>query len=136
MPQSLDKKFEGQELPMLKEINEKFGGNVHATTTMEHYGVKCDIAWGRWVARNLKRFDFKFVERQRCSIAENLMAPDVQLELECKGMSLLLRAEAKIKARIERQKKRIEEASHRYYLSQLAWGVEGDCESYDLRINI
>ena len=134
MPQSFRKKYEKRELEILNYINEECGGNKYGFKVMEHFEAKDDIAWRKEIDYIAQKFDFRFCERERCSIAEAFRPPDVQLEIEYAGMPFLIRAEARLRAKIARKEKRIEELKRQVLLGEMAWGVEGDYEPSDLRI--
>jgi len=119
---------------MLHEINEKFGGKPYAYTTMEHYRVKCDFAWRRWVEKNVKRFNFKFLETDRSSIAEHLMAPDVRLAQKFVRKLSLLKLQARLRAEDKRLDEEIEMLKRKILLGEMAWNIEGDYDPTELKL--
>lgn len=132
--QSLDKKYEGQELAMLNTINEKFEGRPYSNATMEFFGAKDYIAWKKWVDKNQKRFTFKFLETDRSPIAEHFMAPDVRLLQKYTRKVSLLKLQARLRAENERLDKEIAMLERKILLGEMAWNVEGDYDPSELKL--
>lgn len=132
--QSFSKKYEGREQEILNYINEECGGDKYGSKVMEHFKAKDYIAWRNYVDKIAQKFGFKFLERQHCSIAEHLKAPDIRLSQKYSRKVSVLKLKARLEAEDKRLDKEIEELRRQILLGEMAWNVEGDYESSDLRL--